>query len=123
MDRQILVGAARALRPSGMLILTAPNAAFMLSKQSRKQDFSPLTLRETFTIDTKNSNSEKVTLQCSQRYYTYPELRCLLQQAGFKQINKFAVTTNGYSNQEHISNNQFEFGVIAIRNNASMQLD
>ncbi len=115
MDRQIFAGAARALRPGGKLILTAPSAVFMLVNQPDNGDFDPLTLRETFELKTQDKQGNPRTLHCSQRYYTYPELTLMLAIAGFEQIECFAVTADGYTRRGTLSKEHFEFGVTATR--------
>ena len=115
MDRQILTGAARALRPGGMLMLTAPSAVFMLANQPDNGDFDPLTLRETFELETQDQQGKPKTLQCSQRYYTYPELALMVAVSGFEEIDFFAVTTEGYTRRETLSKEHFELGVTATR--------
>ncbi len=115
MDRQILEGAARALRPGGGLFLTAPSAAGMLANLNDDHDFDPLSLREIFTLETENSQGEKVSLECSQRYYTYPELDHILSRLGFQKIAPFAVTGEGYADAFFFSTDQFELGVMASK--------
>ena len=51
MDRQILRGVVRALRPGGTLLMTAPSAIFMLSRPEENEEFDPVTLREQFTLE------------------------------------------------------------------------
>jgi len=115
MDFQILQGAARALRPGGRLFLTAPSAACMLANLKEDQDFDPLRLRETFNLEIENSQGEMVSLECSQRYYTYPELERILSQLGFREIVPFAVTGEGYAEADYFSTDQFELGVTAVK--------
>jgi SAM-dependent methyltransferase len=115
MDRMILQNAFEALTPGGTLIMTAPSAVFMLVNQPENPDFNPLTLRETFSMDIQTPAGETKTIPCSQRYYSYPELRCLLSEIGFQQITPFAVTPEGYSYQEPITPDHFELGVTALK--------
>jgi SAM-dependent methyltransferase len=115
MDRQIIAGASRALRPGGVLILTAPSAVFMLANLPDNGDFDPLTLRETFELETEDKQGNPKTLQCSQRYYTYPELALTLTALGLKETEFFAVTADGYSRRETPSTKHFELGVTAVK--------
>ncbi|HEY53686.1 MAG TPA: methyltransferase domain-containing protein [Caldilineae bacterium] len=112
MDSLILSKVFRALRPGGRLIMTAPNAAFMLA-QPPTDAFDLTTLRETFTLDKATPAGSSKTLACSQRYYTCPELRWLLEQVGFRVIEFFACTERGYDRSEKPTRAQFELGVIA----------
>jgi len=114
MDRLILANAFRALRPKGKLILTAPNAAHMLTQQSNVS-FDPVTFRETFKLEKIRPDGRKKMLDCTQRYYTCPELNWLLRQAGFKSVEFFACKKAGYDRGAKPSKKDFELGVIAIK--------
>ncbi len=112
MDFTILANLFRALRPGGQLIMTAPNAAFMLA-QPPNDAFDLTTLRETFTLDKASPDGSRKTLDCTQRYYTCPELRGLLERAGFRAVEFFACTEAGYERDRKPERTHFEFGVIA----------
>jgi SAM-dependent methyltransferase len=123
MDLLILENVARALRgpepaegkPGGKFILTAPNAAFMLTHDSGEGAFDPVTFREIFTLEATGADGSKKTLHCTQRYYTCPELKWLLKQAGFRAVEFFGVTEAGFDRQVKPSEDHFEIGVIAER--------
>lgn len=102
-------------KPGGKFILTAPNAAFMLPQDSGEGTFDPVTFRETFTLERTGADGSKKILHCTQRYYTCPELRWLLHQAGFRIVEFFAVTEAGFDRQVKPSKDHFEIGVIAER--------
>jgi SAM-dependent methyltransferase len=115
MDRIILARAAQALRASGILILTAPNAAHMFGEEESAEGFDPITLRETFTLEKTDSHGNRRLLECTQRYYTCPELKRMLSDAGFTRIEFFAVSASGYARHGRPSPADFEFGAIAFR--------
>lgn len=110
MDRQIVHAVASALRAGGRLIMTAPNAAAMLARTEEGDGFDPLTLRELFTLE-----QEGHKLACSQRYYTYPELKLLLEGEGFEDIKPFAVGDGGYRQDRQPHKDDFELGVTALK--------
>ncbi len=112
MDAAILANIARALKPGGQLVMTAPNATFMLT-QPPDDAFDLVTLRETFTLDKEIPDGSTKTLDCTQRYYTCPELRCLLTGAGFRSVVFFACTEKGYTRSRQPARTDFEFGAIA----------
>ena len=112
MDTLILCNIARALKPGGQLVMTAPNAACMLA-QPPNAAFDLTTLRETFTLSKTLPDGSSNTLDCTQRYYTCPELRCLLKEAGFPSVEFFACTEAGYQRGEKPARSHFEFGAIA----------
>lgn len=115
MDRLILENVARALRPRGRLVMTAPHAAFMIAHQTGEDAFDLVTFREAFEIETTDEGGRTRTLQATQRYYTCPELRLLLRAAGFTSTEFFAVTEGGYSREQAVSQDQFEIGALAVR--------
>jgi SAM-dependent methyltransferase len=112
MDVRILEHVGRALRPRGTLIMTAPNAAFMLA-QPQVKGFDLTTQREAFTLEKAAPDGSHRVLQCTQRYYTCPELRCLLREAGFQVVDFFACTEGGYDLARKPSSAHFEFGAVA----------
>ena len=115
MDRAIVRGVARVLRPGGTLIMTAPHAAFIIAHEPQEGSFDPVTLRESFEIATTDRRGRERTLQATQRYYTCPELRSLLMREGFGSVSFFAVTEQGFSWEVRPSSDHFEVGVRARR--------
>jgi len=114
MDRLILANAFRALRSNGKLIMTAPNAIHMFTQQSNVS-FNPVTFRETFKLEKTRPDGRKKMLDCTQRYYTCPELNWLLRQVGFKNIEFFACARAGYDRSAKPGKKHFELGAIAIK--------
>jgi SAM-dependent methyltransferase len=115
MDRLILSQVARALRPEGTLIMTAPNAAYMFVRQGSANEFDPVTLREAFTLEKVDTQGNRRLLDCTQRYYTCPELNWLLKEAGFREIEFFAVKDTGYERHGQPFPAHFELGAIALK--------
>ncbi len=112
MDLMILCNIFRALKPGGKLVMTLPNAAFMLVNESNEA-FDITTFRETFTLEKTMPDGAQKTLECIQRYYTCPELKGMLHQAGFHSLQFFACTDSGYDRGQKPTRSQFEFGAIA----------
>jgi hypothetical protein len=113
MDLLILENVARTLGSGGKFILTAPNAAFMLTRDPGAGAFDAVTFRETFTLEATGVDGGKKSLGCTQRYYTCPELKWLLKQAGFRTVEFFGVSEAGFDRQVRPSKDHFEIGVIA----------
>ncbi|NKQ36996.1 MAG: class I SAM-dependent methyltransferase [Chloroflexi bacterium] len=111
MDLRILFNIYRALKPGGKLIMTAPNAAFMIVHPS--PGFDLITLREQFMLDKTQPDGVQKTLDCTQRYYTCPELRGMFDQVGFQSVVFFACTGTGYDREQKPTRDQFELGAIA----------
>jgi SAM-dependent methyltransferase len=115
MDRMILTQVAQALRQAGTLILTAPNAAYMLAQEESAETFDLTTLRETFTLEKTDFQGTRRLLECTQRYYTCPELRWMLKDASFGGIEFFAVSGSSYERHGRPSAAHFEFGAISFK--------
>lgn len=111
MDRLILDNIFRSLHVKGKLILTAPNAVFMLTQQP-DSEFDTITFRETFKLEKALPDGSKKMLNCTQRYYTCPELNMLLRHVGFVDVAFFACTNAGYDRRIKPGKKQFEFGAI-----------
>lgn len=114
MDVDILKSVYRALTPHGTLIMTAPNAAFMITQKSN-QNFNMETLRETFKLEKKIPDGRTKMLDCSQRYYTCPELRKMLIDTGFTSVEFFACGRSNYMRGKEPTCSHFEFGAIAVK--------
>jgi len=112
MDQLILENVFQALKPAGKLVMTSPNAAFMLAKDP-DDSFDLVSSRETFTLDKVLPDGNAIKLDCTQRYYTCPELRELLRLVGFRSIEFFACSDSGYHQNQKPTIKHFEFGAIA----------
>lgn len=115
MDRKVLSGIFRALKTGGKLFFTAPNAICMLSNGDGNPDFDPLAFREEFSLEMEDQGGNPQSLTCSQRYYTFPELKLILETLGFIQVEFFAVTGTGYQRGVPLSAEHFELGVSAVK--------
>lgn len=115
MDTAILENIYRSLKPAGEIIFTAPNAAFMLRHGSNEQAFDVQTLRERFSMDHETMNGKSEQLDCTQRYYTIPEINRILTSIGFINISSFAVTDRGFTRNVPVSADHFEFGITAYK--------
>jgi len=112
MDVKILESIMRALKPKGTLIMTVPNAVFMISSENNR-NFSLVTFREEFEIEKKIPGGRTKMLHCNQRYYTCPELFKMLHHADFNSVEFFACTRSSYQRDKTPTKSHFEFGAIA----------
>lgn len=121
MDRRILENMFHALRSAsgdgdergGILIMTAPNAAFMCAQDTGDGSFDRNTSRERFSLVAVGKDGTEETLACSQRYYSQEELGAILCELGFHRASFFRVTTAGYDCTREPSEKEFELGAIA----------
>lgn len=125
-NHAILRHARAALRPSGKLLLTTLNALFPLFHSVKdfldanasgaatdRLTFDLMTFREharlTFTDDAGRSQ----TVETSERYYTPPEMRWLLQTAGFATVEIFGCHLGAFSREHVLTPDDFEMLVVA----------
>jgi ubiquinone/menaquinone biosynthesis C-methylase UbiE len=74
---KILRAVHRSLRKNGVFILTTLNLF-------RDEKFDPMTCRTSIDMDITDKNGQTRTLKCSDRSYTFPELKWVLEQTGFE---------------------------------------
>lgn len=125
-NHAILVHAAAALRPGGKLLMTTLNALFPLFHSVKDfldanasgattgdLTFDLMTFREraklTFTDDAGQSH----TVDTNERYYTPPELRWLLETAGFAKVDIFGCHLGQFSREHPLPPEDFEMLVVA----------
>lgn len=125
-NHAILIHAGAALRPGGKLLLTTLNALFPLFHSVKEfldagasgavmnqLTFDWMTFREhgelTFTDDAGQSQ----TIQTDERYYTPPEMRWLLQTAGFAKVDIFGCHLGQFSRDHALTPDDFEMLVVA----------
>jgi SAM-dependent methyltransferase len=94
--RDILKGVYRALRPGGVFILTAISALSGIRNADPAQ-YDPYTLTATFTEMIKNSDGQHKEVTLYTTAFTYRELKWLLQDAGFDDIEAFGCVAGNFA--------------------------
>jgi 2-polyprenyl-3-methyl-5-hydroxy-6-metoxy-1,4-benzoquinol methylase len=77
---KVLRAIYRSLKNHGIFILTTLNLF-------RDAKFDPMTCRVEMEVEITNKNGVKKILECSDRSYTFPELKWVLEQHGFEVIS------------------------------------
>ncbi len=113
MDLFLLHKIEQSLEPDGKLILTAPNAVYLLSHHPRC--FDPIRRRATFHLKTVDDTNHAVDLTCGQRWYTTMELSWLLNRVGLRVQNFFSVSERGFDFNHVPGPDHLEIGVIAVK--------
>jgi 2-polyprenyl-3-methyl-5-hydroxy-6-metoxy-1,4-benzoquinol methylase len=122
----ILQHAAAALRPGGKLIQTTLNALFPLfhsvkdflkGKDSdatiEELTFDLMTFREHADVTFTDDDGRSQAITTDERYYTPPEMRWLLQTAGFAKIDIFGCHLGQFSREHVLTTDDFEMLVVA----------
>jgi ubiquinone/menaquinone biosynthesis C-methylase UbiE len=110
----ILKNIYQALRKNGKLLLNILNASFIFRHPEQDTCFDPKSCigywEEKFI--TENGNHEK--LLCSNRYYTFPEIKLILEHIGFKVIDGYGCAPGNFQKRE-IELDDFEILVFALK--------
>ncbi len=103
-----------ALRKNGKLLLNVLNASFIFRHPEQDTCFDPKTnigyWEEKFI--TENGDHEK--LHCSNRYYTYPEIKLILEHIGFIVTDGFGCSTGNFQKRD-VELDDFEMLVFALK--------
>ncbi|NQT31933.1 MAG: methyltransferase domain-containing protein [Deltaproteobacteria bacterium] len=100
---KVLKAVHQSLKKNGIFILTTLNLF-------REGKFDPMTCRIETEIEITQKDGQRKTLKCSDRSYTFPELKWVLEQHGFKVISG----ANPFS-KEPIQHGTFEFMVVSTK--------
>ncbi len=122
----ILRHAAAALRPDGKLMMTTLNALFPLFHSVKdflnanasgaatgQLTFDWMTFREQTELTFTDDDGQSQTITANQRYYTPPELRWLLQTAGFAKVDIYGCKLGQFSRADALTTEDFEMLVVA----------
>jgi len=98
---KVLKAVQRSLRKHGIFILTALSLF-------RDDKHDPMTCRFYFEEEIVKKDGQKKTIKCSDRSYTFPELKWVLEQHGFRVL----LGANPFS-KEKISYGSIEFMIVS----------
>ena len=98
---KVLKAVHRSLKKGGVFILTTLNLF-------RDAKFDPMTCRVAMEVEITQKDGQKKTIQCSDRSYSFPELKWVLEQHGFGVI----LGANPFS-KEPIKYGGMEFMVVS----------
>lgn len=125
-NHAILSNACAALRPGGKLLLTTLNALFPLfhsvkdfleanksAAAAGALTFDLMTFRERAELTFTDDAGQTHTITTSERYYTPPEMRWLLQAAGFAKVDIFGCRLGQFSREHALTHDDFEMLVVA----------
>jgi hypothetical protein len=129
MNFRILQGAARALKPGGILIQTTLNGLFPLfhsvkdflaqagtgQAATTESTFDLLTFRDHNTTVIEDDAGHRHELACNERYYIPSEMTWLLHSAGFAHVVIFGAKLGAYSRADRLTPDDFEMLIVATK--------
>jgi len=98
---KILKAVHQSLKKQGIFILTTLNLF-------RDAEFDPMTCRVAMDVEITRKDGQKKSIKCSDRSYTFPELKWVLEQHGFEVL----LGSDPFS-KEPIKYGSMEFMVVA----------
>lgn len=110
-DYKILENAYNALKDNGKLILTVLNAFKQITEENENLDLK--TLREEFVLKVEDDNGKEKTIHANQRYYTPSEIKWILKDIGFNQIDIYGCELGNFNRKRKVNKKDMEFLVIA----------
>ncbi|MDW7680621.1 MAG: class I SAM-dependent methyltransferase, partial [bacterium] len=102
------------LKPNGKLLLNVLHAAFAFRHPEQDVYFDPTTCYGYWTeeLTTKTGNLKKI--YCCNRYYTFPEIKKILEEIGFVVLRGYGCLT-GQFRRKKIELDDFEILVYAVK--------
>lgn len=111
-NEAILMNIYHVLKTDAKLLLNVLNASFIFRHPEQDTCFDPKTCFGYWTekFITENGNQEE--LLCSNRYYTFPEIKLILENIGFQVVDGYGCATGNFQKRE-IEFDDFEILVFA----------
>lgn len=112
----ILKNIYRSLRHHGKLLLNVLNASFIFRHPEQDTCFDPNTNIGYWEEKFITENGTQETLLCSNRYYTFPEIKLILRNLGFTVLDGFGCSPGNFQRRA-IELDDFEMLILAIKAN------
>lgn len=108
----ILTNIYCSLKTSGKLLLNVLNASFIFRHPEQDTYFDPRTCIGYWSEKFTTESGKQEELLCSNRYYTFPEIKSILENVGFQVIDGFGCEVGKFQKRE-IDLDDFEILVFA----------
>lgn len=104
-----------SLKKNGKLILNILNACFVHRHPEQDEEYDPKTGYGYWVEQIHGKDGTSHELICSNRYFTFPEIKKMLEDVGFKVVNGFGCLS-GEFRRKAIELDDFEILVVAKKN-------
>jgi 2-polyprenyl-3-methyl-5-hydroxy-6-metoxy-1,4-benzoquinol methylase len=136
MNFQILMNAAKALKPGGKMIFTTLNGLFPIYNSIdefhqegftdnqgvatyKSESFDLMTFRDFNETEFTDDDGVVHKLACNERYYIPIEITWLLKSLGFMQVEIFGAKLGAFSRSDQLTVHDFEMLVVAVMQDAA----
>ncbi|MCR4438292.1 MAG: methyltransferase domain-containing protein [bacterium] len=111
-NRRVLSEVHRALRPGGRFLLNALHAAFAFRRPEGDEHLDVERCVGYWTERGVDEQGREFSLACSNRYYTCPEIKLLLEMAGFEVVEIWGALAGSFERRP-VRLDDFEMLVLA----------
>ncbi len=111
-NQQVLAEISNSLTPGGKLLLNVLNASFIFRHPENDENISVQNCLGYWTEHYTTEDGQSKSVQCSNRYYTFPEIKLRLQMVGMQALNAWGCIAGSFRKKE-LAADDFEFLVLA----------
>jgi len=111
-NQQVLAEISASLKPDGKLLLNVLNASFIFRHPENDESVDVQNCIGHWTEHYKTEGGHQQSIHCSNRYYTFPEIKLRLQMVGMQALNAWGCIAGAFHKKE-LADDDFEFLVLA----------
>lgn len=111
-NQKVLAGISSSLKPGGKLLLNVLNASFIFRHPENDESVDVKNCIGYWTEYYKTEDGHQQSVQCSNRYYTFPEIKLRLQEVGMHALDAWGCIAGSFHKRE-LAADDFEFLVLA----------
>ncbi|NOY59570.1 MAG: class I SAM-dependent methyltransferase [Calditrichaeota bacterium] len=116
-NQKVLAAISSSLKPGGKLLLNVLNASFIFRHPENDENVDVKNCVGYWTEHYKTENGHQQSVQCSNRYYTFPEIQLRLQMVDMQALDAWGCIAGSFHKNE-LKADDFEFLVLAQKSTA-----
>jgi hypothetical protein len=111
-NRAILHQVHRVLNPGGLFLLNVLNVSFAFRHPQNDDRLDVQTCVGYWTERTTAEDGSAIELSCANRYYTFPEMKLMLELAGFEVVDAWGCTAGDFQ-KKPVELDDFEMLIVS----------
>lgn len=111
-NQHVLSEVSASLKPGGKLLLNVLNASFIFRHPENDESVDVQNCIGHWTEHYQTEDGHQQSIPCSNRYYTFPEIKLRLQMVGMQVLNVWGCLAGAFRKRE-LAADDFEFLVLA----------